>query len=895
MADERPSPEEMLERAAAEEERRKRGRLKLFFGAAPGVGKTYAMLEQAQARRREGVDAVIGWLETHGRAETEALARGLEVLPPKLVEYRDKTLREFDLDGALRRRPALLLVDELAHSNAPGSRHARRWQDVLELLDAGIDVYSTLNVQHVESLNDVVAQITGVTVRETVPDLLVEQAGEIEFVDLPPDELLQRLREGKVYIPVQAERALEGFFRKGNLIALRELALRRVAERVGTQASEYRREHGIEQTWPTRDRILVAVSAAPQSADLVRAAARMARRLAAPWLAVGVETPAFDRLPPSARQQANDHLELAEQLGAETLVLRGQDAAEEILAVARKRNITRIVVGKPTRWRFWERMRGSLVDRLVRGSGGIDIVITTGEPGPVSVPQAARPRPEGSLLQYALALGTVAAATGASWLLLPYVDLADHAMLYLLAILLVAGRCSRGPTLLAIVASVAALDFFFVPPYLTFVVAEFRYVVTFVVLLITGLLVSTLTLRLRRHAAGARQRERRTAALYAMSRDLTSRSEPEAVGRSAAARIRELLDLDVVIFLRGDAGLEALAGAESALARSEHERAVARWVMEHGRPAGNGTETLPASVGLYLPLRGGERVLGVLAAAVGLHERTPAPSDLQLLDTCASLLGVALERALLSAESEQARLAAETERTRSTLLSAVSHDLRTPLAAIAGAAGALQQAGPELDPEQRAELLATIHEEAERLSRLVSDLLELTRIESGAVQPRTEWCPLEEVIASALARLQGPLEGRPVQLALPEEVLLVPMDAALVEQVFVNLLENAVKYTPPGSPIEVRARRTETAVEVEVSDRGPGLPPGEEERIFEKFYRPGASWQIPGTGLGLTVCRAILRIHGGRIRAENRLGGGARFVVELPLGGAPPPPELPEA
>ena len=868
--------------ARAQREQPRRGRLKIFFGMAPGVGKTCAMLENARERQRTGVDVVLGWVETHGRRATETLTAGIERLAPRRVEYRGLELLEFDLDAALNRRPALILLDELAHTNAAGSRHARRWQDVEELLAAGIDVSTTLNVQHVESLNDVVAAITGVTVRETVPDSVVDGADELELIDLPPDELLERLAEGKVYIPTQAERAASNFFRKGNLIALRELALRRVAERVDAQGLEWRRQQGLAEPWSTRERVLVAVGPAPSSAAVIRSAARLASRLRAPWLAVSVETPAFEQLSADERERVSEHLALAQRMGAETLVVRGRRASDELLALARERDVTRLVVGKPGGARFpWSRRKG-LVPELLAGSGTIDVLVTTGEAAEEPRPkQRARRRPH-RWHDYGWAALAVVASACVCWLAGDYFSLADQAMLFLLGVLIVASRLPRRPSLFAAVASVAALDFFFVEPPWTFAVHDARNVLTFLVMLVVALLVSTFTVRLREQADEARERERRTAALFAMSRQFVIETGLSELARVAVGHVRELLGVEAIVLIADRAGnLTPCGGAEFQPQRPEQELAVARWAFQNGRLAGHGTDTLPGSEALFIPLIGSGGHLGAFGLLLGARAEPPSPSEWQILETFVAQTALALERALLVERAASARVAAETERTRSALLSAVSHDLRTPLATITGAASLLQ-AGPELERDRRVELATTIREESARLARLVTDLLDLTRLESGDLTVKKEPCPLEEVVDSAVQRLSEELRGRELVRVQPEQILVAPVDPVLLEQVLVNLLENAAKYTPEGTPIEVRISGDDAHARLEVSDRGPGFAPGDEARIFERFYRAADSQRARGTGLGLTICAAIVRAHGGRIEARNRAGGGATFVLELP-------------
>jgi two-component system sensor histidine kinase KdpD len=890
MEDQRPSPEAMLARAAEEAKRARQGRLKVFFGASPGVGKTYAMLEAAQALRRRGKDVVIGWVETHGRSDTEALAKGLERVAGRQVEHRGVTLQEMDLDAVLVRRPALVLVDELAHENAPGSRHSRRWHDVEELLAAGIDVWTTLNVQHVESLRDVVAGITGITVRQTVPDSVLARADEIELIDLSPDELLRRLQEGKVYVPEQAERALEHFFTKGNLIALRELALRRTAERVDVEGLRWRREQGLHAMWGARARVLVAVGPAPQSADLVRAAYRMAESLKAPWIALSVETPAYVRLSDEDRARVAAHLQLATSLGAEPLVVRGERLGDEILAAARARDVTHIVVGKPVTRGLLARFRPSVVDWLVRGSGPIEIHVTSGA-APTLAPSVvlAPPRADGAPWGPVAASAAVAAVTGVGWVLKESVHLADQAMLYLLAILAVAARWRRRDAFLAAVLSVLALDYFFVPPYFTFAVQDSRYLVTFAVLLISGVVVGRYATRVRRQAEIASEREHATATLFDLSRGLSEAQDAASIARLAVQQVSRLLETSSVLWGRSP-GSDAilLAGAESELGRDPREAAVAHWVLDLEQEAGRGTETLPAVRGLYLPLTGASRVNGVLGVDIEQRGRALDPGVRQLLQTMAAQVGAALERVTRAAEAEREHLVAETERTRSTLLAAVSHDLRTPLAGITGAAGALLETGDRLAEKARRELLESIHGEAERLGRLVSDLLELTRLEAGSVHVKREWYPVEELVRSALARARGALEGRTVNVDLPQAVELVDVDPVLVEQVVWNLLENAARHTPPGTPVDVRARVEPTALVVEVLDRGPGPPPGGEERLFERFRRADPEQRSAGTGLGLALSRAIAAVHGGTLVARARPGGGCSFLLTLPRSPQPP-------
>jgi two-component system sensor histidine kinase KdpD len=899
MNDQRPDPDILLSRVQTDEAQQTRGKLKIFFGATAGVGKTYAMLEAAHERRAEGIDVVVGWVDTHGRVETAALLEGLEVLPRRPMAYRGTSLEEFDLDAALARRPSLILVDELAHTNAPGSRHAKRWQDIEELLTAGIHVYATLNVQHVESLNDVVAQITGVIVRETVPDSILERADEIELIDLPPDDLLQRLQEGKVYVPEQARRAFEHFFSKGNLIALRELALRRTADRVDEQMQVYRRTHEITETWPTTERLLVCISPSPLSIRLVRATCRMAARLRAEWLAVSVETPAHLRLPEADRERVVHTLRLAEQLGAETVTLSGQHVSEEILAYARTRNVSKIVVGKPLRARWREIVFGSVVDELARNTDDIDVYVISGEYDNSRPPATRLPEQASDGSAYGWMLAVVVGCTGIDWLLFPFLERANLVMVYLLGVTLVAMRGGRSAAIMASVLSVAAFDFFFVSPHLSFAVSDLEYLVTFIVMLLVALVISTLTVRLRQQAEAARYRERRTAALYALSRELASTPDTNGLLRAAARHLHEVFESQVGLLLPNatgrlqpwDPGADSLShdlGGQLCFTLDAKEHAVAQWVYEHRQVAGLGTATLPSATALYIPLLGARGAVGVFGIRPAQPRRLLAPEQLHLLETFASQIALGIERAALAEAAQQAQVQIETEQLRNSLLSSVSHDLRTPLAAIAGAASSLQEDHAALDASMRHELCQTIAEEAHRLNRLVNNLLEMTRLESGAIQVHREWQPLEEVVGAALTRLEAQLADRPLRTHLPADLPLVPLDSVLIEQVLINLLDNAVKYTPPGSPIMLSAWAIDGAVTVEVADEGPGLPPGEEHRIFEKFYRVRHATSPSGAGLGLTICRGIVVAHGGSMWAANRPGGGTAVRFTLPLTGTPP-------
>jgi len=881
---ERPDPEELLARIQADEELAKRAKLKIFFGASAGVGKTYAMLIEAHERKRAGVDVVVGWVETHGRRETAALLEGLELLPRGTVEYRGTRLEEFDLDAALVRKPALLLLDELAHTNAPGSRHRKRWQDVQELLGAGIDVSTTLNVQHIESLYDVVAEITGVRQRETLPDSIVDRADEIELVDLPPDDLLQRLREGKVHVPEQIGRAVEHFFRKGNLIALRELALRRVAARVDAQMEHYRRTQGIARSWAVGGRMIVGVGDPASATKLIRAARRLAESLKAEWVVVHVERPGEP-----ARGKERDHLldvlGFASELGAETAILSGPRVVDELMAYAKSRNASRIVVGKPTRPRWLEALIGSLVSTLVRRSKDIDVLVLSAEHEDVELPPVPR-APDGRLRwqPYGQSALAVFACTGIALVLQPWFERANLVMLYLLGVMWVAVSLGRGPAVVASFLSVVAFDFFIVPPLYTFAVSDTQYLVTFAVMLLASILIGTLAARLQAQVKAARVDEHRSDALARLSGELVALHDRNRILAVLLRHLEDVFESRGVVLLPDARGrLDVAAGDPALLGAGAHERGVAQWAFDNGQAAGLGTATLPGSRCLHLPLRGSQRELGVIALEPRDIRSLMAPDSFRLLRAFGNQAALALERSALAEQAERARVQSETERLRSGLLSSVSHDLRTPLAVITGAASTLLEDEDRLDAAAQREMLRSIADEAARLNRLVSNLLAMTRLEAGALEVKRSWHSLEEVVGAALHRLEPLLGGRPLRVGLPVQLPLVAVDEVLLEQVVYNLLENAVKHAPSSTPIEIEARVRDHEVELSVADRGPGLVPGSEEQVFEKFYRGDASRRAGGVGLGLAICRGIVEAHGGRLRAANRPDGGAAFSFTLPL------------
>jgi len=881
---ERPDPDELLARIQADEELAKRAKLKIFFGASAGVGKTYAMLVEAHERKRAGVDVVVGWVETHGRVETAALIDGLEIVPRGTLEYRGARLEEFDLDAALARKPALLLLDELAHTNAPGSRHQKRWQDVQELLGAGIDVYTTLNVQHIESLYDVVAEITGVRQRETLPDSIVDRADEIELVDLPPDDLLQRLREGKVYMPEQAGRAVEHFFRKGNLIALRELALRRVAARVDAQMEHYRRTQGIAKSWAVGGRLVVGVGDPSAAPKLIRAARRLAESLKAEWVAVHVERPG-EPARGKERDQLLDVLDFASELGAETAILSGPRVVDELIAYARSRNASRIVVGKPTRPRWLETLLGSVVSTLVRRSQDVDVLVLSAEHEDAGLQAGTRPPESASRWQpYGQSALTVLVCTALSVIMNPWFERSNLIMVYLLGVMWVAVSLGRGPAVMASFLSVVAFDFFLVPPRFTFAVSDTQYLLTFGVMLLASILIGTLAARLQAQVQAARVGEHRADALAKLSGELVALQDRDRILAALLRHLEDVFESRGVVLLPDARGkLDVAAGDAALLGPGAHERGVAQWAFDAGQSAGRGTSTLPGSRCLHLPLRGSSRELGVIALEPRDIRSLMAPDSFRLLRAFGNHAALALERSALADQAEHARVQTETERLRSGLLSSVSHDLRTPLAVITGAASTLLEDEDRLDAVAQREMLRSIADEAGRLNRLVANLLAMTRLEAGALEVRRSWHSLEEVVGAALHRLEPMLGSRPVRVSLLPTLPLVAVDDVLLEQVVFNLVENAVKHAAATSPIEIEARLRDHEVELSIADRGPGLAPGSEERVFEKFYRGDASRRSGGVGLGLAICRGIVEAHGGRLRAANRPDGGAIFSFTLPL------------
>ena len=891
MADVRPDPDQLLERVKAEEARKRRGRLRIFFGASAGVGKTYAMLEAARSAVSSGTDVVVGYVEPHGRLETERLLEGLPHLPPLPVNYRGIVRLEFDLDAALARHPETLLVDELAHSNLtggePAPRHPKRWQDVAELLAEGISVWTTVNVQHLESLNDLILQTTGVRQRETLPDHVFDEADDIELIDLPPDDLIARLRAGKVYVAEGGIAAVERFFRKQNLMALREIALRRVADRVEAASRALPPDH--LQARIAGDRVLVAVGPDEQAEQLVRAGKRMADALDAEWIVVYVETPALLRLSEAERNRRIAVLRLAESLGGQSVTLDGPSAATTLAEYAHVRNATRVIVGAPKRrgWRAW--LRPSTATELVRRARGFDVLlIAAARPAAAPHGATATALPPATAVRwdrYGWALAIAAACTLLAFAMYPHFDLSNLVMIYLLGVTVAGLRLGRGPSAVTALLNVAAFDFFFVPPRYSFAVSDAQYLVTFGAMLTIALVIATLTASVRQQTRVAGARERRTALLYAMSRELAATRGIDNMARVAVRHVAEVFTAQAVVLLPAAGGKLRYPTDPPLESSFRHaDLAVAQWVADHGRRAGLGSDTLPASPGLYVPLGDERRTVGVLAVLANNVRRVLLPEQSHLLGTFAGQIALALERARLAEVAEASSLAAERETLRNTLLASISHDLRTPLAVIAGAGSTLAQHGASLDEATRVQLARSVEIKAREMSELVTNVLELVRLESGQVVLRRDWQTLDDLVGSALTAYSDKLAGHRIEMHLPAELPPVWVDATLIVQVFTNLFDNIAKYTPPGTRAAVSAalEPERDFVRVTLDDEGPGLPAGDPARLFDKFQRGSDEGTVVGVGLGLAICQAVVRAHGGEIEAQRRPGGGARLTFTLP-------------
>jgi two-component system sensor histidine kinase KdpD len=886
----RPSPEALLE--AARREERRVGKLRIFVGAAPGVGKTYEMLQQAQARKKDGYDVVVGVVETHGRKETEALLTGLEIIPRRQVHYKGQTLTEMDVDAIIARHPQIVLVDELAHTNAEGSRHPKRYLDAEELMSHGIDVYTTVNIQHIESLNDVVAQITHVRVRETVPDSVFDRADAVELVDLTPDDLIERLREGKVYVPKQAERALQHFFSPANLTALRELALRRTAERVDEQLLIEMQARAIQGPWAAGERIVVCVSEDPRCAGLVRYAKRLADRLHGPWTALYIEGRRAVHLSEQERDRIADTLRLAETLGGESVTLPAgnRSIADDVIAYAHAHNVTQIIIGKSTRSRWFEILHGSVVHDLVRRSGNIGVHVIAGDqlPGQPIPKKTVRTVDEKKAFEvgpYLFATLTVALALGVAELVNYSIGVENTDLVFLTAIVGIAVRFGLLPSLFASVVSAFCYNFFFLPPIYTLTIADPHNIAAFALFTIVAVVVSHVAARGRLQAVTAQTRVRNVESLYSFSRKLAGAGTLDDVLWATAFQTAMMLSVRVVLLLPENGVVKIKSGYPPEDMLDDGDVAAARWSFENNRTAGRGSDTLPGAKWLFLPMRTGRGAVGV----IGIDRDKPGPwltpDQRRLLDALADQGALAIERVQLVEDMERVQRTAETERLRAALLTSISHDLKTPLASVLGSASTLRDLNDKLSNSEKAELLATVIEESERLNRFIANLLDMTRLESGAVTPKIAPHDLSEIIGSTLRRTSKILRNHPVRLDLASDLPMVSLDPVLFEQVLFNLLDNAAKYAASGTTVSIRTWRDRDSVILQVLDEGEGIPDADLEHIFNKFYRVQKADQVrPGTGLGLAISRGFVEAMSGSIVAANRPDRpGAVFTITLPI------------
>ena len=885
----RVNPDELL----ADIQDQAKGKLTVFLGAAAGVGKTYAMLEVARERLSEGIKLVAGWVEPHARPETIALMEGIPKLPPKDLEYHDRVLKEMDLDEILSIHPEIVLVDELAHTNVPGSRHLKRFQDIEELLAAGINVYTTVNIQHIESFNDIVAKITGITVRETVPDSILEHA-RIQLIDIPTEALIQRLEDGKIYVPNQAQHALDKFFRPGNINALRELSMRFAAQRVDRQLESYMRVHGIAGPWPASERVMVCISSSPFSERLIRMGKRIAEGMKAELLVVYIDTPTDFLKHERQKDQLSKNLHLAQELNAEVISLSGNDIVEELLEVAQNRNVTQIIIGKPGNLKIWERFSGSIVEKVLRQSRNISVHVIPGdgpkikddhEPKKIGVKKA------NDIVPYMITFISLAVITVIAWLGSSDLGLVNTAMLYLLPVLLSAGRYGKKVGVFTAIVSVITYDFFTIPPVLTFTVADLRYLVSFVIMVLIGYYLGNLSTQLRIQLINSRQRESQTAALYSLSREIAAVSDLDIVLESVVKKVSDIIKGEVVILAPETNGQLALrARSNSQTTFKENERAVATWVFENNQIAGKGTDTLGGAKGFYLPLVSEQGICGVLGIQLKSSERYLPAEKRRLVDAFGSLTALAIARISLVERAREAQLLNESEKLRTALLNSISHDLRTPLASMIGAVTSLLENDKLFDETSRKDLLQTIKVGAMRMNKLVNNLLDMARLESDMLKLNKEWCQINEIIKEAIKHFDESLGNkREIVCEISNKDLLVNVDFILIKQVFTNLLDNAMKYSKPDSKILIIVRNNEKQVEVSVRDWGLPIPSEDLEHIFDKFYRVRSPRQISGTGLGLAISKGIVELHSGTIHAENNSeSGGVTISFTIPLTEIPP-------
>jgi two-component system, OmpR family, sensor histidine kinase KdpD len=875
----RPDPDTLLHLLKKEEEKERRGKLKIFFGMCAGVGKTYDMLKDAQVALSKGVDVVIGYVETHKRPETVALISGLPIISRKTIEYRGTILEEMDLDAILSKKPQLVLVDELAHTNIPGSRHTKRYQDVLELLDNGIDVFTTLNVQHLESRAETVTQITGSVVYETVPDSVFEAADEVEVIDISPDELLKRLAEGKVYTPERSKRAIENFFRKGNLTALREMSLRLTAERVDQQLREYKQTKRISETWKSGTRIIVGIGADPQSLSVIRWARRVSYTMDASWIVVYVETSI--KLNAEETVQLAKNIKLAQELGAEIITTSDEDIAGALLRVAREQNATQILVGKPAKRSFLH--QSNIIGNLLKKSEDIDIYIV-GHEDEGEQPQRRIfnvPRIQSALPQYFL---TPIIVLGVALLCFPFTSFIGYrtaSLIILFTVSLLPFRMGRGPVLVGAAVGALSWDYFFVPPLFTFSVGHMEDVLMLAMFFIVAVVTGTLSARVREREKVVRQREMRSSALFALTKDLSSAHSQDEVVQAAVSNIKKFFDADVTIFLGdADGDMNKQPHSASSMTTNEKEFSVAAWTYWNEKKAGKFTDTLPFAQATYYSMSGPRYPVGVIGVRTNQIEKLTIDQE-TLLENFIAQIASAVERELLNEVTKKSIVVAESEKLYKTLFNSISHELRTPIATIMGASENLL-----MERQQNAstikELNSEIHIAAERLNRLVANLLDMTRLESGMIQPKLDWCDIRDIINATLKNLEREITHHPVTVVVQDDMPLIKLDFGLMEQVLTNLVYNATVHTPLDTSIEVHSISENGQCIITVSDSGPGIPKAELKKVFDKFYRAEGT-AAGGTGLGLPIAKGFIEAHKGTLSVRNRTTGGVEFKIELPI------------
>lgn len=878
----RPNPETLLKQVQAEEQQAKTGKLKIYLGAAPGVGKTYTMLKDALAKRAQGLDVLVGIVESHGRIEIEKFLKALNVMPRQTVHYRGNELFDFDLDAALARDPGLILIDEMAHTNAPGLRHAKRWQDIKELLDRGIDVYTTLNVQHIESVSDVVSQIISAPVKETVPDSMIEIAETIELIDLPTEELLKRLEEGKVYIPEQSEWAKTHFFKKGNLTALRELALRITAERVSNQVLLYRQGQGIQRIWAIQEKILVCVGPQSEALKLIRTAKRMATNLHAKWIAVYVNTPAL-QADEQKRNSAIQNLRVAEQLGAETRVLSGTDITDEVLYFAREQNVTQILIWKEIRARWKEILFFSLADKMVRYSGDINIYVITGNRSNIQQSPAPKMVRKPVWKVYVVAVFLLCAATLINFIFYDYFNTYNLIMIYLLAVSGVALFGQAGPALMSAILSVILFEFLFVPNFFSnFSINNGPQLLTLVTIGIVTYVISHLSLLTQRQADSARFYERQTSALYTLNRQLASTRGIDKLIETGTQYIADLFQCEVLVLWAEHGQLHPRGKQETGVTIDEKEQGIIQWVYDLGQMAGLGTNTLPLSNALYLPLSGAQSTLGVLRIRPKTTELLSS-EQMQLLTACIHQLTLALEVDQRQAENQEIARQHESDKLQTALLQAVSHDLRTPVASVLGTAGTLIDMTEKIDRKKVKKFAESIYFEAEQLNRLINNLFQIAYLETEKIKLQKKLNSIPDLIHSVLKSLYKKSGKRQIKTHIPNDFPMIAFDKSLIEAVIFNVVDNAIKFTKPNTQIDITLEIKTTHAIFSIADQGPGIMIDEIDRLFEKFYRGRLLSTERGLGLGLAICHHVINAHGGKIWAENRPEGGAVFIFILPV------------